>query len=63
MMIPPSSKFVLMHTINGKNIPSYIKKKDSKTFTSFILIPLKTNLELYEHYYISYEVANALGSV
>lgn len=59
-MIPQASKFVLLHSLNGEEIPSYIKKKGSDSFTSWRLIPLESNRDIYEHYYISLVVAQLL---
>lgn len=59
-MIPQAFKFVLFHSLNGQEIPSYIKKKGSKSFTSWRLLPLESNRDIYEHYYISLVVAELL---
>ena len=59
-MIPPSSKFVLLHTLNGERIPSYIKKEGDSSFVSWRLLPLESNRDIYEHYYISLVVAQLL---
>ncbi len=59
-MIPSSSKFVLLHTLNGERIPSYIKKEGASSFTSWRLLPLESNRDIYEHYYISLVVAQLL---